>query len=244
MSEKIYSKCGMRCDLCLIYRPNVEKEDRRTEICTAFKKIWKGFAPDPVTVICDGCNCEREDAVLFSPACETRKCVIEKGFVHCGHCEQYPCNIFPAEPSPEETFQKIEEKHFKLKEKIDKISIDTNGIRVILTVDGEDLIYENGEYYIFDTITKTKKRKLTKNQARELYIEYFIRYQLNPILENKKMKKMVKDISLKTRQQKETIAIEQAKTEKQKEEIKSKEKLIKKEAKTIDKKSKSKDIER
>lgn len=144
----------------------------------------------------------------------------------------------------DETFQKIEEKHFKLKEKIDKISIDTNGIRVILTVDGEDLIYENGEYYIFDTITKTKKRKLTKNQARELYIEYFIRYQLNPILENKKMKKMVKDISLKTRQQKETIAIEQAKTEKQKEEIKSKEKLIKKEAKTIDKKSKSKDIER
>ena len=36
--DKIFSKCGMRCDLCLIYRPNVEKEDRRTEICNAWKK--------------------------------------------------------------------------------------------------------------------------------------------------------------------------------------------------------------
>ena len=37
----------MRCDLCLIYRPNVAKEDRRMEICSAWKKIWKGFDPDP-----------------------------------------------------------------------------------------------------------------------------------------------------------------------------------------------------
>lgn len=29
--EKIFSKCGMRCDLCLVYRPNVEREDRRGE---------------------------------------------------------------------------------------------------------------------------------------------------------------------------------------------------------------------
>ena len=27
----VLSKCGMRCDLCLVYRPNVEKEDRRAE---------------------------------------------------------------------------------------------------------------------------------------------------------------------------------------------------------------------
>lgn len=46
--DKIFSKCGMRCDLCLIYRPNVEKEDRRTEICNAWKKIWEGFEPDPI----------------------------------------------------------------------------------------------------------------------------------------------------------------------------------------------------
>ena len=30
--EEVYARCGMRCDLCLIYRPNVEREDRRAEI--------------------------------------------------------------------------------------------------------------------------------------------------------------------------------------------------------------------
>ena len=41
MGNKIFSKCGMRCDLCLIYRPNVEKEDRRAEICNAREKYGK-----------------------------------------------------------------------------------------------------------------------------------------------------------------------------------------------------------
>lgn len=108
MDKKIFSKCGMRCDLCLVYRPNVEKEDRRAEICNAWSKIWQGYSQDPNTVICDGCCSEAEDVVLFSPDCEARKCVMEKGHVHCGYCENYPCNIFPAEPTEEETYQKIE----------------------------------------------------------------------------------------------------------------------------------------
>ena len=106
--EPVFSKCGMRCDLCLIYRPNVEKEDRRADICGAWRKIWPGFDPDPETVICDGCGDERPDAVLFSPACETRACVLERGYAHCGYCGAYPCGIFPAEPTQEETARMIE----------------------------------------------------------------------------------------------------------------------------------------
>lgn len=34
--DKIFSKCGMRCDLCLIYRPNVQENDRRKEICIVY----------------------------------------------------------------------------------------------------------------------------------------------------------------------------------------------------------------
>lgn len=105
----VYSRCGMRCDLCLIYRPNVEKEDRREEICAAWSKMWQGFHPDPETTICDGCASEKEDAALFSPDCNARACVLEKGIPHCGYCDRYPCDIFPAEPTPEETRRKIEE---------------------------------------------------------------------------------------------------------------------------------------
>ena len=46
----VLSKCGMRCDLCLVYRPNVEKEDRREEIVTVFKKVFSEFDADPKTI--------------------------------------------------------------------------------------------------------------------------------------------------------------------------------------------------
>ena len=55
--ETVYSKCGMRCELCLIYRPNVEREDRRAEICGVWKKQNPHFGGDPATMICDGCAC-------------------------------------------------------------------------------------------------------------------------------------------------------------------------------------------
>ena len=108
MDQTIYSKCGMRCDLCLIYRPNVVRSDRRKEICSVFQKVWPGFAPNPETIICDGCTANHSEAVLFSPDCQTRQCVVEKGLEHCGYCSHYPCDIFPAEPSPETLMQKID----------------------------------------------------------------------------------------------------------------------------------------
>ena len=111
MARKIYSKCGMRCDLCLLYRPNVEHEDRRAEICKVFGKVWQGLELDPVQTICDGCNASPETAVRFSPGCETRKCVMERELEHCGYCEKYPCAIFPAEPSQEELHRKIDVEH-------------------------------------------------------------------------------------------------------------------------------------
>ena len=105
---EVFSKCGMRCDLCLIYRPNVEKNDRRREICEVYSKVQPGYTPDPATIICDGCSCEKGDLVLLDPTCRARKCVIEKGLEHCGYCDQYPCDIFPAELTHEELIQKIE----------------------------------------------------------------------------------------------------------------------------------------
>jgi len=106
-NSKIFSKCGMRCDLCLIYRPNVTEKDRRVEICNVWKKIWNGFEPNPKEIICDGCSCG-DEGILSSPQCETRKCVLNKEIIHCGYCEKYPCRIFPAEPTEEETFRNIE----------------------------------------------------------------------------------------------------------------------------------------
>ena len=108
MQDKVFSKCGMRCDLCLIYRPNVEANDRREEVCKVYRQMHPGYNPDPKTIICDGCLCERDDAILLNPTCRARKCVIDKGYTHCGYCENYPCQIFPAEPTHEELVQLID----------------------------------------------------------------------------------------------------------------------------------------
>ena len=105
---KVFSRCGMRCDLCLVYRPNVEACDRRAEICAVWRKIMPDFSADPATVLCDGCRCDHVDAVLFDPQCKARQCVLSKGLSLCGDCPQYPCAIFPAEPTQEELQQKID----------------------------------------------------------------------------------------------------------------------------------------
>ena len=82
--------------------------DRRKEICEVYSKIFEGFNADPDTVICDGCSCEKENPVLLDPTFKVRKCVINKKYLHCGYCDQYPCDIFPSEPTQEELVQKIE----------------------------------------------------------------------------------------------------------------------------------------
>lgn len=101
----------MRCDLCLLFRSNVEKDDRRVEICNVFRKIYPGYEPNPETIICDGCSSDKEHPELLDPSCKTRKCVNDKGLPHCGYCDEFPCAIFPAEPSEDELRQKIEVEH-------------------------------------------------------------------------------------------------------------------------------------
>ena len=102
MSKKIYSRCGNQCNLCLIYRPNVEKEDRRVDICAVFDKLGPNTY-DPATTICDGCLSENKP----DNGCKARPCVIERGLQHCGYCPDYPCAIFPAEPNAEEFYNDV-----------------------------------------------------------------------------------------------------------------------------------------
>ena len=110
MIQEIQSRCGNRCDICLIYRPNVIKEDKRAALCATWDKLGPNKY-DPSSVICDGCMADREDAVLFSGGeCRARKCVLDKGLPHCGQCPDYPCDIFPAEPDAEAFYKDMEER--------------------------------------------------------------------------------------------------------------------------------------
>lgn len=73
---------------------------------------------------------------------------------------------------------------------VDKIDeIDLKFDKYVVFTDGNDqLIYENGEFFVVSTTdSKKKKEKKKKEEAKNMYLEYFIRYVLNPIIKQKQM---------------------------------------------------------
>lgn len=83
---------------------------------------------------------------------------------------------------------------------LDEIEIPNSGKKVIF-VDGKAcLVYDNGVFYVEDSMDSRKnKKKLTRKEATELYVEYFFRYIMNPAIEKKKMMEQVQKIAVKAR---------------------------------------------
>lgn len=90
-------------------------------------------------------------------------------------------------------------------EKIDEVELPNDNY-VIFTDGKEQLLYENGEFYVISTTDSLrKKEKKTKKQATDMYLDFFIKYQLNPILD---MKSKGKEIDKTRQKQLEKIAKE------------------------------------
>ena len=73
---------------------------------------------------------------------------------------------------------------------LQKIEIPTENY-VVFTDGDEQLLYENGEFYVISTKdTPLRRKKKTKKEATEMYLSYFIDYQLNGLLGGKKVEKV------------------------------------------------------
>ena len=69
---------------------------------------------------------------------------------------------------------------------LDNVEIPTDNY-VVFTDGDEQLLYENGEFYVISTKdTPLRRKKKTKKEATEMYLNYFINYQLNGLLGSKK----------------------------------------------------------
>jgi hypothetical protein len=87
--DPVLTKCGYRCDLCLAYRPNVEKNPSgQHKLSDGWFKYF-GFRIEPGKIICDGCNADHPH--LIDQNCPVRPCVIEKGLDNCSACSEYIC---------------------------------------------------------------------------------------------------------------------------------------------------------
>jgi hypothetical protein len=89
---EIIARCGYKCNLCLIYRENLEKDERNRQ---KFRNGVDKYYGDKLTLeecYCDGCMTDdSENPVLVTKECEVRPCVIARNIDNCAHCVQYPC---------------------------------------------------------------------------------------------------------------------------------------------------------
>jgi hypothetical protein len=88
--EPILSRCGYRCDLCLAYRPNVERHPSNPQALSDGWFKYFGFRLPPESIVCDGCMAEA--ARLVDRSCPVRPCAIEKGLANCSLCTEYVCD--------------------------------------------------------------------------------------------------------------------------------------------------------
>jgi hypothetical protein len=86
---EILSRCGYRCDLCLAYHPNIEKNPENQQTLSDGWFKYFGFRIPAVDIVCDGCWTEAGN--LLDIECPVRPCVIEQGFNNCADCSKYVC---------------------------------------------------------------------------------------------------------------------------------------------------------
>ncbi len=88
--DRVLSRCGFRCDLCLAYRPNVEAHpENRQALSDGWRKYF-GFRIPPEQIVCDGCA--SDDGRLLDPACPVRPCVASRSLENCAACGEYVCD--------------------------------------------------------------------------------------------------------------------------------------------------------
>jgi hypothetical protein len=87
--EPIITLCGMRCDLCLAYQPNLDAHPENAQRISDGWETYFGFRIPPEAVHCDGCF--TTGAPTLDSSCDVRPCVIERGLANCAGCEAYIC---------------------------------------------------------------------------------------------------------------------------------------------------------
>ncbi|OGN91480.1 MAG: hypothetical protein A2Y88_12565 [Chloroflexi bacterium RBG_13_48_10] len=85
----ILTRCGYRCDLCLAYKPNIERNpENKQKLSDGWYKYF-GFRIPAEKIICDGCM--EDQPTLIDQSCPVRPCVIEKKLKNCTECDLYIC---------------------------------------------------------------------------------------------------------------------------------------------------------
>ena len=92
--------CGLYCGVCRQQQATRE-DDRKTlgRLAKIYARRLPELAPLAAEdLLCDGCLSERRSK--FCRRCAIRECVLERGYVGCHECEQFPCELVDEFPVP------------------------------------------------------------------------------------------------------------------------------------------------
>lgn len=84
MKKKI-SICGYRCDLCPVYRDNLQRIGR-DEVRAGFVKYFHHELDDEILKGCQGCPAGGDES------CSVKACASDKEIPNCGLCREFPCD--------------------------------------------------------------------------------------------------------------------------------------------------------
>lgn len=88
--EPILSYCGMRCDLCLAFEPNVTAHPENRQLISDGWHEYFGFRIPPEKIFCEGCRGSSHETI--DKDCPVRPCVIARELNHCARCDDYICD--------------------------------------------------------------------------------------------------------------------------------------------------------
>lgn len=82
----VYSKCGMRCDLCVHYTGGTISDEWRKELRERVGRVYGGDNYGEDMMLCSGCP-----GKCMDDECEIIQCLAAKGLGMCGECNNFPC---------------------------------------------------------------------------------------------------------------------------------------------------------
>jgi len=87
--EQILSLCGMHCDLCMAYRPNIEGHPENRQILSDGWHKYFGFRIPPEEIVCGGCFPDGKSNL--DNECKVKPCVTARELENCAECDEYNC---------------------------------------------------------------------------------------------------------------------------------------------------------
>ena len=82
----VYSKCGMRCDLCVHYTGGTISDEFRKELKRRVGSVFGYEDYGDTMMLCSGCFNKDSDG------CDKLEHARSNGLPHCLDCEDYPCS--------------------------------------------------------------------------------------------------------------------------------------------------------